>query len=77
MEELTENINKVERVPVWLRLTIFICMTPILLIVMPVLMLVIAIGLEVGIVVMMFEFLLTGSSKVDAEVTFGDKNEKK
>lgn len=77
MEELTENINKVERVPVWLRLVVFVLMTPVLLVLMPILMLIIAVGVEIGVIVMMFEFLFTGSSKVNAEVTFGDKNEKK
>ncbi len=77
MEELTKNINNVERVPVWLRLVIFICMTPILLVLMPFFMLVIAIGVEIGIVVMMVEFLFTGKSKTDMEVKFGNENEKK
>ena len=73
MEEqnMTENCNKIDIIPIWQRIPIFVIALPLLLVIMPIVMVLIAFGLEVGIVVIMLEFLFTGQSKTNSEVTFG------
>jgi len=73
MEEqnMTEKYNKIDIIPLWQRIPVFVIALPLLLVVMPIVMVFIAFGIEVGIVVIMLEFLFTGRSKTNSEVTFG------
>lgn len=79
MEEknITEKDSKIEILPLWNRIIIFVIMLPVLLVMMPIIMLFLAFAFEVGIVVIMVEFLITGESKVDTAVTFGTEKENK
>lgn len=76
-KDMADEINKIEVPPIWLRIVTFIFVLPILLVLCPLIMLVIAFAMEVGIVYMMFEFLITGGSKTDFQVTLGNKESKK
>ena len=69
MEEtiITESVEKNEIVPVWGRIVIFVVGLPLMLLFMPIVMLFIAIAFEVGVVVIMVEFLITGESKTSID----------
>ena len=76
-KDMIDEINKIEVPPVWLRIITFIFVLPILLVLCPFIMLVIAFAMEIGVVYMMFEFLITGGSKTDVEISIGNKKENK
>ncbi len=76
-KDMTDEINKIGVPPIWLRIVTFIFVFPILLVLCPFIMLVIAFALEIGIIYIMFEFLITGGSKTDFQVTFGNEKNTK
>lgn len=67
-------MDKTEKIPLYMRVPVYIFGTPFMLILTAVASVLISLALICGVFWVMTEFLITGESKVDKEVTFGIEN---